>query len=149
MTELKSRRLLPEILKLNEILVPATRIYEYDETEGHCISVDDLSSNPFKFESVPDDFALQSLNKSYAKLTQSALLVSLADGLKFLLCTATVDNPIFVEGDVLAFSIVRDDIHLGYLIYHLTLKNVNDERMLKELKNILSNTLSERLKRIF
>lgn len=130
MTELKSLRLLPEILKLKEILVPATRIYEYDETEGHCISVDDLSSNPFKFESVPDDFALQPLNKSYAKLTQSALLVSLADGLKFLLCTATVDNPIFVEGDVLAFSIVRDDIHLGYLIYHLTLKNVNDEKEL-------------------
>ena len=35
------------------------------------------------------------------------------------------------------------------IILEMPLKNVNDERMLKELKNILSNTLSERLKRIF
>lgn len=122
MTELKSLRLLPEILKLKEILVPATRIYEYDELEGHCVTVDDLSGNPFKFESVSDDFALQPLDKSYAKLTQSVLLISLADGLKFSFCTATVDNPIFVEGDVLAYRIERHDIHIGYLVYQLSLK---------------------------
>lgn len=127
MKELKSQRLRPEIFKLNEILVPATRIYEYNETEGCCISVHNLSSNPFKFDSVPDDFTLQPLDKYHAKLTQSVLLVSLADGLKFSFCIATVNTPIFVDEDVLAYRIEKHDIHVGYLVYQLSLKLLNIE----------------------
>lgn len=109
-------------LELGEILVPATREDEYCDKEGHCVSYDSLTNNPFKFKSAPENFALKSLDKHYSKLTQTVLLISLADGLRFSFCSATTDNPVFVGKEVLAYRIERNDICCEYLVYQLSLK---------------------------
>lgn len=109
-------------LELAEILVPATREDEYCEKEGYCVSYDSLTGNPFKFKSVPESFVLQPLDKHYSKLTQTVLLISLADDLRFSFCSATTDNPVFVGKEVLAYRIERNDICCEYLVYQLSLK---------------------------
>lgn len=109
-------------LELGEILVPATREDEYCEKEGYCVSHDSLTGNPFKFKSVPESFVLQPLDKHYSKLTQTVLLISLADDLRFSFCSATTDNPVFVGKEVLAYRIERNDICCEYLVYQLSLK---------------------------
>ena len=109
-------------LELAEILVPATREDEYCEKEGYCVSHDSLTGNPFKFKSVPESFVLQPLDKHYSKLTQTVLLISLADDLRFSFCSATTDNPVFVGKEVLAYRIERNDICCEYLVYQLSLK---------------------------
>ena len=109
-------------LELGEILVLATREDEYCEKEGYCVSHDSLTGNPFKFKSVPESFVLQPLDKHYSKLTQTVLLISLADDLRFSFCSATTDNPVFVGKEVLAYRIERNDICCEYLVYQLSLK---------------------------
>lgn len=109
-------------LELAEILVPATREDEYCEKEGCCVSHDSLTGNPFKFKSVPESFVLQPLDKHYSKLTQTVLLISLADDLRFSFCSATTDNPVFVGKEMLAYRIERNDICCEYLVYQLSLK---------------------------
>ena len=109
-------------LKLGEILVPVTREGDYSEKSGHCVSCDGLTNNPFKFKSAPVDFPQNSLDKHYSKFTQTLLLISLADGLRFSFCSATTDNPVFVSEEVQAYRIERNDICCEYLVYQLSLK---------------------------
>ena len=109
-------------LKLGEILVPVTREGVYSEKSGHCVSCDGLTNNPFKFKSAPVDFPQNSLDKHYSKFTQTLLLISLADGLRFSFCSATTDNPVFVSEEVQAYRIERNDICCEYLVYQLSLK---------------------------
>lgn len=109
-------------LELGEILVPVTREGECCEKKGHCVSYDSLTNNPFKFKSAPEDFALKSLDKHYSRFTQTLLLISLVDGLRFSFCFATTDNPVFVSEEVQAYRIERNDICCEYLVYQLSLK---------------------------
>ena len=109
-------------LKLGEILVSVTREGDYSEKSGHCVSCDGLTNNPFKFKSAPVDFPQNSLDKHYSKFTQTLLLISLADGLRFSFCSATTDNPVFVSEEVQAYRIERNDICCEYLVYQLSLK---------------------------
>ena len=144
------RQILPEILSLSEILIPVKGEYLYEEKEGRCITVEQLSATPFKYELKVEDVKFKALEEGFARVSQAVLLIAIDEGVKVGFCMATKECPVFIAKNIYAYHIKRNDMHVGYLVYHMMRKNAENETELLNLQiefpSFNANELNSRYK---
>ena len=95
-----------------------------DLKSGRVVKVSDLSTDAFNYEKSSTEFEVAPLNNVFQKIESDVLIVSRIKTLRPTLIKSSQDEPIFVNNNIVAFSINIEKVDVGYLIYEL-----NSERI--------------------
>lgn len=110
-----------EVCSFGDVLCGAPSRSRFDERVGHVVSTDSfMRSSLIRFEFDPNEFVMLDDLRNARKITEPVLLVHLAGASFPIYCNASEDNPVFVKSPVIgAYSIMRNDVHIGYLCVEL------------------------------
>ncbi len=108
------------VVRLADVFGPIRSTRRYSETKGHLVTIGTLSSDCFSYEKRPNDFPEKDIANNAVKLTEPAVLISMIGAPKPTYCKASEETPIFIKGDICAYTITNKTIHEGYLCLELT-----------------------------
>lgn len=110
-----------KMCKIGEIIsiMPCIEV-DFDETEGHLVTYDDLSKSEMEgFIDSLNNLPIRKLPEDVYKMTSPAIIVSLHKSLRPTLCMASEESPIFVTKGIVPIVYKSDSVTPLYLLHFL------------------------------
>jgi len=118
-----------EVYKLGD-LVSVYKGRKNTESKGRMVKISDLSSDNLNFEKNSVDFDKNSLPSVCQKIDTNVLILSKIRALKPTYINYTENEPVYINNNVVTFTVDNSKIEIGYLIYEL-----NSDRVTKFVSN--------------
>lgn len=112
-----------QVVEFHEIAEPIRQNRTNSETEGHLVTIAQLSTDVTDIKRTPESFELSDNLRNAYKLEEPALLLSRIGVLKPTYCYASAENPVFVHPNVKAFRIIAEWVNPSYLCLELSKQN--------------------------
>lgn len=127
-----------DVVALSDILVLCRGKRQFDDTEGRCVKVGNLSSDWTNYNLHVEDIEVSDALRNTQKIVSPVvLLASVGKHLKASYCEASEEMPIFINSSVSAYTLAKPNVHIGYLCMELSKKDIQTTGLIPHINQEL------------